>query len=62
MGRERTVHRCRQCDHVASRWSGRCPSCGEWNSLVEEAVPADSGKGRRAAALTAGHPVEAPRP
>src|SRR5205807_2464039 len=33
----RTVHRCAQCGAQATRWSGRCPACGEWNCLVEEA-------------------------
>ncbi|HLX87311.1 MAG TPA: ATPase domain-containing protein, partial [Acidimicrobiales bacterium] len=39
MSRPRTVHRCRLCGATTSRWAGRCPSCGEWNSLAEEAVP-----------------------
>jgi DNA repair protein RadA/Sms len=29
---------CQQCAHVEPKWAGRCPSCGEWNSLVEEAI------------------------
>lgn len=27
---------CQSCGHVSPKWLGRCPSCGEWNSLVEE--------------------------
>jgi len=30
-------HRCIDCGSTAARWAGRCPSCGEWNTLVEEA-------------------------
>src|SRR5688500_6197840 len=33
---ERSVHRCQACGHNDTRWHGRCPSCGEWNSTVEE--------------------------
>ena len=33
---------CQACGAVTPRWSGKCASCGEWNSLVEEA-PATSG-------------------
>jgi DNA repair protein RadA/Sms len=33
---------CQACGAVTSRWSGKCASCGEWNSIVEEA-PAVSG-------------------
>jgi DNA repair protein RadA/Sms len=38
MGRLRTVHRCTACGGATPRWAGRCPGCGEWNSLVEEQV------------------------
>ena len=27
---------CQNCGGVAQRWVGKCPSCGEWNTLVEE--------------------------
>ena len=27
---------CQSCGGVATRWVGKCPSCGEWNTLVEE--------------------------
>jgi DNA repair protein RadA/Sms len=40
MGRQRSLHRCKACRVTTARWAGRCPTCGEWNSLVEEAVPA----------------------
>jgi len=33
---------CQHCGYASSKWLGRCPECGEWNSLVEEA--AQSGK------------------
>jgi DNA repair protein RadA/Sms len=33
---KRSVHICQACGHMESRWCGRCPQCGEWNSLVEE--------------------------
>src|SRR5471032_2917450 len=28
---------CQSCGSVTTRWSGRCESCGEWNTIVEEA-------------------------
>jgi DNA repair protein RadA/Sms len=36
MARVRTVHRCTECGSASARWQGRCPACGEWNTLVEE--------------------------
>jgi DNA repair protein RadA/Sms len=34
--RVRTVFVCQACGFESSKWLGRCPDCGEWNSLVEE--------------------------
>jgi DNA repair protein RadA/Sms len=36
MTRTRTIHRCSECGAAFPRWSGRCATCGEWNTLVEE--------------------------
>ena len=32
----KTVFICRECGFEAPKWSGRCPSCGEWNTMDEE--------------------------
>src|SRR3954462_14927989 len=37
MPKDRTAYRCRECGATAPRWEGRCHSCGDWNTLVEEA-------------------------
>ncbi|MDR0643703.1 MAG: DNA repair protein RadA [Treponema sp.] len=31
------VFRCSNCSHEEPKWLGRCPECGEWNTLVETA-------------------------
>ncbi|QEY32892.1 DNA repair protein RadA [Synechococcus sp. RSCCF101] len=36
MPRPVTVYSCRECGAQARQFFGRCPSCGAWNSLVEE--------------------------
>jgi DNA repair protein RadA/Sms len=33
---------CQSCGYESLRWMGRCPDCGEWNSLVEEQVVSKS--------------------
>ena len=38
---------CSTCGHSEAKWLGRCPSCGEWNSLTEEALTAGTGKNSR---------------
>jgi len=32
----RTVYRCTECGAEHAKWAGRCDTCGEWNTLVEE--------------------------
>jgi DNA repair protein RadA/Sms len=36
MARLRTTHRCSDCGSAAPKWSGRCATCGAWNTLIEE--------------------------
>lgn len=44
MARVRTVFRCTECGAPSPKWIGRCPTCQEWNTLVEEVdVPAGAG-------------------
>jgi DNA repair protein RadA/Sms len=35
----RTIFICQSCGYQAPKWLGRCPECGAWSSLTEEAVP-----------------------
>jgi DNA repair protein RadA/Sms len=32
------VYKCTSCGHEEPKWLGRCPECGEWNTLTETAV------------------------
>jgi DNA repair protein RadA/Sms len=45
----KSVYRCTECGGESLRWQGQCPTCGEWNTLVEELVapkvPAAKGAG-----------------
>jgi DNA repair protein RadA/Sms len=36
--RLKTQYVCTNCGAVQLRWAGKCPECGEWNTLVEEVV------------------------
>ena len=33
-----TTFICQNCAYESRKWLGKCPECGEWNSLVEERV------------------------
>lgn len=35
MPKTRTKFVCQQCGYESPRWSGRCPECGQWNTLAE---------------------------
>ena len=36
----KTVWFCKECGNESPKWMGRCPACGEWNTMVEETVAA----------------------
>lgn len=36
--KEKTVWHCTQCGAESPKWAGKCPACGEWNTMVEERV------------------------
>ncbi len=38
----KTVYICSECSHQHGNWSGKCSSCGAWNSLSEDVVEKSS--------------------
>jgi len=34
--KKETLFVCQNCGHSTGKWLGKCPECGEWNSLIEE--------------------------
>jgi len=34
--KEKIIYVCGECGYESSKWLGRCPNCGKWNSFVEE--------------------------
>src|SRR5690554_7296838 len=46
MAKIRTSYFCQNCGAESAKWIGKCPSCGEWNTYVEEVIQKeDSGRG-----------------
>ncbi|MGC9470962.1 MAG: DNA repair protein RadA [Bacteroidales bacterium] len=41
MAKQKTVFVCQNCGANSPKWIGRCPSCNEWNTYVEEVVIKD---------------------
>ena len=48
MGKVRVRYVCQQCGADSRRWFGRCVSCGEWNTCVEEQASPEEKQNRRA--------------
>lgn len=44
MAKTKTVFFCQNCGAQSMRWIGNCPSCGEWNTYVEEVIRKESTK------------------
>ncbi len=42
MPKRATLFVCQGCGTTSPKWLGRCPDCGAWGSLVEEAAPSGS--------------------
>lgn len=34
----KTVYICSECNYTTPKWMGKCPSCGAWNSFVEDVI------------------------
>ena len=39
--KDKTVFVCTECGFDSPKWSGKCPSCGMWNTMVEKTIRAD---------------------
>ena len=46
----KTVWFCKECGNESPKWMGRCPACGQWNTMAEETVA--TGKKNLSAALS----------
>jgi DNA repair protein RadA/Sms len=57
MPRDKTAYTCSACGGASPRWLGRCPACGEWNTLVEGVAEAPAATRHRFKSLVATQPV-----
>jgi len=38
MNKTKTAFFCQSCGYETTKWTGKCPGCGEWNTMVEELI------------------------
>lgn len=44
MAKAKTAYFCQECGYNSPKWVGRCPSCGEWNTFVQEVIEKEDKK------------------
>ncbi len=54
MAKDKVAYVCTACGYDSPKWIGRCPSCGEWNTFVEQKV----GKGNASHGVSSGFSME----
>ncbi|MHC1706951.1 MAG: DNA repair protein RadA [Bacteroidales bacterium] len=52
MGKVKSVFYCQNCGTQSAQWIGKCPSCNEWNTFVEEVVHRDNDQDPRKTAVS----------
>ena len=59
MAKEKVVYVCAECGYDSPKWAGRCPSCGQWNTMREQVVRPASTEKRAALGFTfeKAHPI-----
>ncbi|MBO7142979.1 MAG: DNA repair protein RadA [Bacteroidales bacterium] len=55
--KQKNVYICQNCGAVSPKWVGKCPSCQQWNTYVEEIVSAGPKNGLSPNALSEAKPV-----
>lgn len=51
--KEKTVFVCTECGNTVSRWAGKCPACGAWNTLEERSVAPEIKRSAKARPVSA---------
>jgi len=57
MSTVKSIYTCQNCGSQSPKWLGKCPSCNEWNTFVEEVVSKKQITGKIAAQITGNQPL-----
>jgi DNA repair protein RadA/Sms len=61
MAKTKTRYVCQSCGSAQPKWQGRCPDCGEWNTLIETVIQ-EPAPGRASAIIAGAGTVPRPLP
>ena len=56
-----SVFYCTECGNETGKWAGRCPACGAWNTIVEQAAPKAAPAAKRRGGMlprAKAHPID----
>ncbi len=48
MAKRKSIYVCNECGHKTKNWMGKCPSCNQWDTMVEELQSSEESIGSRA--------------
>ena len=57
MAKSKSAFFCKNCGHQAAQWTGKCPSCNEWNTFEEEVVKREKTGGKTILSPSVKHPA-----
>ena len=62
MAKIRKIFACTNCGATSSKWEGKCPSCSEWNTFVEEIISKPTTQEEKKKAWKGGGSNKDPKP
>ncbi len=57
MVQTKTIYTCRNCGAQSPKWMGKCATCGEWNTFVEEVVAKKQTTGKLSVQISGNQPL-----
>jgi len=57
MAQTKTIYTCQNCGAQSPKWLGRCPSCGGWNTYIEEVVEKKKSTSKVSVQLSGNQPL-----
>ncbi len=57
MAQTKSIYTCQNCGAQSPKWIGKCPSCNEWNSYIEEIVSKKQNSGKLAVQISGNQPL-----
>ena len=57
MAQNKSIYTCQNCGAQSPKWIGKCPSCNEWNSYIEEIISKKQSSGKLSVQISDNQPL-----